>query len=178
MDLVVNAPLKAGMKWYRCNDLYIYLADYKREALAALAAKLPLPVFAPPPTTLAGGISAFLDTVDSRLSSSRFQAGLSRCFIGVGLARVPDDQLGEGTFRTYTGPASVASLKANFAPADYDYSEEKIMLSDITNDIVVEAAEDTDTDGVEDVDLDQDEESSGSDSEGDEVGGGRGGAAY
>lgn len=89
MDLVVNAPLKAGILRERCDELFEYMTAWKVDRLKQLA--LPekerkLVVFKPPKPTITSGLRTVLKVEEECLGTTAFQASMKRCFVSVGLA--------------------------------------------------------------------------------------------
>ena len=96
MDLVVNAPLKAGIRRERCTSLYDYFQEWKVKRLEELVKPMEqqkIPAWSPPKPDIAQGLRTVLEVERTTLASASFQASLQRCFVSVGLTRDPTTQL-------------------------------------------------------------------------------------
>jgi hypothetical protein len=83
MDLVVNATLKAALRRLRLGRLFIDFQNWRHQyAVAAGDAK---PVFNPPPILECQGVLDLLKAASDAFSSQKFQSGMTRAFIKVGL---------------------------------------------------------------------------------------------
>lgn len=84
MDLVVNAPVKNGIRNARIQSLFEYFQSWKIRRLQE-ATKPPdqqvLPAYDPPAPTLASGLLCLFDVMRSKFSTESFQAGLRRAFV-------------------------------------------------------------------------------------------------
>lgn len=114
MDLVVNGPLKAHMRYFRCAALYNYFQGWRaaREADAeapgadAGGAGAGVVPFAPPKPTLLDGLNVLQTVSAGVFSSPAFKAGLVRAFVSVGLA-VGGPEVGGGFARYESGSRGV-----------------------------------------------------------------------
>ena len=89
MDLVVNGPVKAGIRRKRIEVIFNYFQNWKIKRLqhAAVPAQQELPpAFAPPKPTQAEGIKTVLEVLNTTLTTEKFQESMRRCFVAVGLA--------------------------------------------------------------------------------------------
>ena len=79
MDLVVNGPIKAGIRRFRIEALFNYFQSWKIKRLQHAAVKdqqgLP-PAFAPPKPTQADGLLILLDVLNKNLTTDAFQASM------------------------------------------------------------------------------------------------------
>ena len=92
MDLVVNAPLKAGIRRMRCDQLFDHFQvwKFKRVQEAAKAADVrKLPPWAPPKVSVADGIRTVIKVEETELATPDFRQSMSRCFVSVGLKKDP-----------------------------------------------------------------------------------------
>jgi hypothetical protein len=112
MDLVVNGPLKAGVRRAIVEEFYDHFQAFRIQALKAEKEGRQRPNYEPPPITLQQGLMAVMDVFDTRFQDDDFQSGMKRCFVKVGLA--PTDDMG---FVNYTGPKK-GVLPAAFVAAD------------------------------------------------------------
>ncbi len=116
MDLVVNGPLKAHMRRFRCASLFAYFQCWKVKWLQELlktAGTRVMPAFAPPKPMLIDGMNMLRMVSAEVFSNADFKAGLVRAFVKVGLAEHPDT----GTFCNYTSH-SRGTMPEILAPAD------------------------------------------------------------
>jgi hypothetical protein len=96
MDLVVNGPVKSGIRRIRVQSIFDYFQNFKiRRLQHDSSAGLP-PAFAPPKPTQAEGITTVLRVLQDSLSTDSFRESMRRCFIHVGLWRDA-----EGNFDVY-----------------------------------------------------------------------------
>ena len=96
MDLVVNGPVKSGIRRIRVQSIFDYFQIFKiRRLQHDSSAGLP-PAFAPPKPTQAEGITTVLRVLQDSLSTDSFRESMRRCFIHVGLWRDA-----EGNFDVY-----------------------------------------------------------------------------
>ena len=92
MDLVVNAPLKAGIRSVRCNQLFDYFQSWKLKRLqeASKPANVrKLPPWAPPKMSIADGIRAVIEVEETVLATPKFRKSMRKCFVSVGLKKDP-----------------------------------------------------------------------------------------
>ena len=99
MDLIVNGPVKSGIRAGRCENLFSYFQNWKIERLKAAAAKppLPLPKFSPPKPTVLDGLKMVEKVCADTFSKASFKEKMRTCFVQVGLVK---DESGE--FVKYT----------------------------------------------------------------------------
>ena len=135
MDLVVNGPLKAHMRRFRCASLFAYFQSWKLKWLQELlkpAGTRVMPAFTPPKPVLIDGLN-MLRTVSAEVfSKDEFKQGLVRAFVKVGIAESVDT----GNFYNYTSH-SRGSMPAILAPADSP-SEEQLTLGNIAAELELE----------------------------------------
>lgn len=99
MDLIVNGPLKAGIRRARIEDLFSFFQSWKIARLQHMAKKdgtLP-PAFKPPKPTLAKGLLTIFKVIKENLETPRFKQSMKQCFVHVGLSKGPD-----GTYAVYS----------------------------------------------------------------------------
>ena len=152
MDLVVNGPLKAHMRKFRCCALFKYFQSWKVEVTEELKKDVKeriIPVFAPPKPMLIDGLNTLRKVSAEVFSSSPFKAGLVRAFITVGL--VKEDT--SGAFVKYTSH-SRGDMPPILAPVDSPLKEE-FTLGEL----------DCDSDDCESDDCDSDSDDGGDGSE-------------
>ena len=135
MDLVVNGPLKAHMRRFRCASLFAYFQSWKLKWLQELlkpAGTRVMPAFTPPKPVLIDGLN-MLRTVSAEVfAKDEFKQGLVRAFVKVGLAESVDT----GNFCNYTSH-SRGSMPAILAPADSP-SEEQFTLGNVAAELELE----------------------------------------
>ena len=93
MDLVVNAPLKAGIRRMRCNSLFEEFQRFKIKRLTELAkppAQRKLPKWNPPKPKLVDGLRTVIEVEETTLCTPKFRESMRRCFIAVGLIAKPE----------------------------------------------------------------------------------------
>ena len=109
MDLVVNGPVKAGIRRFRIEALFNYFQSWEIKRLQHDAVKdqqeLP-PAFAPPKPSQAAGLLILLDVLNKNLCTEAFEASMRKCFVTVGFARSSD-----GEYVQYS-PAKKGYLKS------------------------------------------------------------------
>jgi hypothetical protein len=99
MDLLVNGPIKAGIRRARVDALFGFLQNWKIQRLQHAAKKdgtLP-PEFKPPKPTQAQGLLCLFSVVKESLMTPKFKQSMKECFYHVGLAPDPD-----GKFAVYS----------------------------------------------------------------------------
>ena len=74
MDLIVNGPVKAGIRRARCEALYDYFQSWKVKRLQAQVNKTPLPKFQPPKPKVTDGLLTLLKVCDETFATDAFQA--------------------------------------------------------------------------------------------------------
>jgi hypothetical protein len=144
MDLVVNGPLKAHMRSFRCAALFRYFQSWKlkwAEELQKPAGTRVMPSFAPPKATLTEGLKMLGNVSKEVFSSPEFKAGIVRAFVKVGLVKESS-----GRFAEYTSH-SRGEMPVILAPAD-SLSKDQFAL------------------GVGELDADSDDDSDGGDGDG------------
>ena len=97
MDLVVNGPVKSGIRRRCITAVFDYFQSFKIKRLQHKPADGLPPAFASPKPTQAQGITTVLAVLQESLSTDSFKASMRRCFISVGLWR----QEGNGDFMLY-----------------------------------------------------------------------------
>jgi len=135
MDLVVNGPLKAHMRSFRCASLFAYFQSWKlkwlQELLKPVGTRV-MPAFLPPKPVLIDGLN-MLRTVSAEVfSKDEFKQGLMRAFVKVGLAESVDT----GNFYNYTSHFR-GSMPTILAPAD-SLSEEQFTLGKVAAELELE----------------------------------------
>ena len=93
MDLVVNAPLKAGIRRERCSQLYEYFQLFKNERYKQLAKPAhvrKMPAWDPPKPKLVDGLRTVLKVEETTLRTAKFKESMRKCFIAVGLVKESD----------------------------------------------------------------------------------------
>ena len=88
MDLVVNGPVKAGIRRERIAAIFEYFQNWKIKRLqhdAVVGQDKPPPAFQPPKPKVAEGLRTLLNVLDGSLSTKEFKASLRKCFVEVGL---------------------------------------------------------------------------------------------
>lgn len=113
MDLVVNAPLKAGIRRDRIQNMFTYFQTWKFERLQDQllpADQQKRPPFNPPKPTLRDGLLSLFRTLTTTLATNKFQAALARCFIEA--CQAPRE---DGSFVTYTNHRRGSVVKAAMA---------------------------------------------------------------
>ena len=114
MDLVVNSPVKSGIRREAAAKLFDLFQQWKFERIRAERDKKELPVFAPPKPKVSDGIKMLIKVVTENLATEKFLKSLRRCFVDVGL--VPYEQTEtESTYRPYTEHKR-GSLNPNLFP--------------------------------------------------------------
>ena len=122
MDLVVNGPLKAHMRRFRCASLFAYFQSWKLKWLQGLlkpAGTRVMPAFTPPKPVLIDGLNMLRTVSAEAFSKAEFKQGLVRAFVKVGLAESVDT----GNFYNYTSH-SRGTMPAILAPADSPSEEQ------------------------------------------------------
>ena len=99
MDLIVNGPVKAGIRQARITAIFNFFQSWKIARLQHLAAKLDTlpPDFLPPKPTQAQGLLTVFDVFTATFEKPSFQESMRECFKVVGLAPLPD-----GSFTVYS----------------------------------------------------------------------------
>ena len=96
MDIVVNAPLKAGIRRVRCGALYDYFQSWKIKRLQELVKPeqhRQLPAWAPPKPSVADGVRTVIEVENTTLATPEFRKSMVQCFIKVGLRVDPHTKL-------------------------------------------------------------------------------------
>ncbi len=157
MDLVVNGPLKAHMRRFRCAELFNYFQSWKRTwavEIAKPAGTRVMPTFLPPKPKLIDGLNTLADVSKNVFSTPAFKKGVASAFVKVGLIKESS-----GKFTEYTSH-SRGDMLLILAPADSVKVEEFAIVD-------LEAAEDLDADvGLEAADGLHDESDGGSNNAG------------
>ena len=102
MDLIVNGPIKSGIRRERIQALFDYFQNWKIDRLKFLADKdrraeaLP-PAFQPPKPTQTQGLLIVFKVIKQSLETPAFQESMKKCFQKVGLTRLDD-----GSFAVYS----------------------------------------------------------------------------
>ena len=99
MDLIVNGPVKAGIRRARVTALFNFFQGWKIERLQHIAAKrttLP-PEFKPPKPTQAQGLLIVFQVMKETLETPAFEESMRKCFQIVGLAPAED-----GSYSVYS----------------------------------------------------------------------------
>ena len=98
MDLVVNGPVKSGIRRRRIQSVFNYFQSFKIQRLQHNVANGPPPAFTPPRPTQAEGITTVLKVLKEELTRDSFKDSMRRCFINVGLWKAA----GASDFAIYT----------------------------------------------------------------------------
>ena len=98
MDLIVNGPVKAGIRQARVTAIFNFFQSWKIARLQHMAAKLDTlpPDFPPPKPTQAQGLLTLFDVFKATFEKLCFQESMRTCFKVVGLPPLPD-----GSFTVY-----------------------------------------------------------------------------
>jgi hypothetical protein len=88
MDLVVNATLKAALRRLRLGRLFINFQNWRHQYAIAVANMKP--VFDAPPILESHGVLDLLTAASGAFSSQKFQSGMTRAFVKVGLLPRPN----------------------------------------------------------------------------------------
>jgi hypothetical protein len=135
MDLVVNGPLKAHMRRFRCAALFSYFQSWKVKWLQELlkpAGTRIMPAFTPPKPVLIDGLNMLRAVSAEVFAKDEFKQGLVRAFVKVGLAV----SIGTGTFYNYTSH-SRGSMPTILAPTDSP-SDEQFTLGNVAAELELE----------------------------------------
>ena len=99
MDLIVNGPVKAGIRQARVTAIFNFFQSWKIARLQHMAAKLDTlpPDFRPPKPTQAQGLLTLFDVFKTTFEKLSFQESMRECFKLVGLTPLPD-----GSFTVYS----------------------------------------------------------------------------
>jgi hypothetical protein len=138
MDLVVNGPVKAAIRAKRCEQLYVYLLQFKARWASELNKPVGvrnMPTFSPPKVAQPEGIRTLLATWQGRFASFEFREGLRRCFTNVGLRPIAGTE--PPSFRNYTG-GRLGTVARAFVPAD-SAGDDAFVLGDIAAEVEVES---------------------------------------
>ena len=73
MDLIVNGPVKAGIRRARCDELFDFFQNWKIQRLQALAQKKPLPKFQPPKPKVADGLRIVCKVCNETFETEKFK---------------------------------------------------------------------------------------------------------
>jgi hypothetical protein len=134
MDLVVNGPLKAHMRRFRCTELFNYFQSWKLTWATELAKPVGtrvMPAFLPPKPKLIDGLQTLAKVSKDVFSTPAFQKGVQSSFVKVGLVKGALDK-----FVEYTSHSREEILLI-LAPADSVKAEEFAVVD-------LEAADDPD----------------------------------
>ena len=88
MDLVVNGPVKAGIRRERIAAIFDYFQNWRIKRLqhdAVVGQDKPAPAFQPPKPKVAEGLLTLLSVLDGSLGTEDFKASLRKSFVDVGL---------------------------------------------------------------------------------------------
>jgi hypothetical protein len=88
MDLVVNATLKAALRRLRLGRLFIDFQNWRHQYAVTLSNIKP--AFEPPPILECDGVLDFLKAASDAFSTPKFQTGMTRAFVKVGLLPLPN----------------------------------------------------------------------------------------
>ncbi len=146
MDLVVNGPLKAHMRRFRCTELFNYFQSWKltwATELAKPAGTRVMPAFLPPKPLLIDGLNTLTTVSKDVFATPAFKKGVASAFVKVGLIKAPS-----GKFVEYTSH-SRGDMLLILAPADSVKAEEFAVVDleapdDLDADVGLEAAEESD----------------------------------
>ena len=130
MDLVVNGPVKAGIRRKRIEALFNFFQTWKITRLQHDAVKdqqLAPPAFLPPKPTQQEGLRIVLDVLKTALATESFKASMAKCFVAVGLAEQAD-----GTFVEYS-VARKGFLKS--VMPQVQMSEEAVSVGELASEV-------------------------------------------
>jgi hypothetical protein len=88
MDLVVNATLKAALRRLRLGRLFIDFQNWRHQY--AIAVGNMKPIFDPPQILESHGVLDLLTAASEAFSNEKFQSGMTRAFVKVGLLPRPN----------------------------------------------------------------------------------------
>lgn len=112
MDLVVNGPVKSGIRRDRIDGLFNYFQTWKfqrAQQLALPASERNFSAFSPPKPTLTCGLLSLLKICRSTFKTDNFKANLKRVFVEV--CQAPKE---DGSFQRYCNHQRGSMAKALF----------------------------------------------------------------
>ena len=163
MDIVVNAPVKAGVRRDRTKGLFNYFQAWKIERLkAALDPLKTIPAFAPPKPKVSDGIQTLLRVCNSTFVDKSFINSLEKSFVDCCLAPI-DVTDTDKEYKVYRSHKHGSMAKSFFSPSFIP--PEQGSLGDLVADVDVFTRNDGDMgeSDVEESDEESDEESEESD---------------
>ena len=94
MDLVVNGPVKAGIRRARIDALFSFFQSWKIKRLQHLSKKdgTPPPEFTPPKPKQSEGLMTLFKVMNEVFLTDKFKLSMRKCFEQVGLAKGDDGQ--------------------------------------------------------------------------------------
>lgn len=154
MDLVVNGPLKAGIRRARAGAHYAEYQKYRVEALKAQLEKRDIPEWLPPKAKLHEGLLALLDVMETRFCEQEFKEGMARVFVKVGLAPMEN-----GDYMQYTG-INKGTLPTAMRQAD-DLADCEFKVGDAIAQLAMQPRDEQDNDDEDEFDDGEDEDMPG-----------------
>jgi hypothetical protein len=146
MDLVVNGPLKAHMRRFRCAALFDYFQSWKLKWTLELqkpANTRVMPAFLPPKPLLIDGLNTLTTVSKDVFATPAFKKGVASAFVKVGLVKASS-----GTFVEYTSH-SRGDMLLILAPADSVRAEEFTRDAVVDLDADLDAAEEPDDESAD-----------------------------
>ena len=133
MDLVVNGPIKHGIRNARAMALYSYFQSWRIARMSAQLNHTPLPPFAPPKPKVEDGLRTLLDVLSTNLATPKFEKSMVKTFVQVGLLKEHEQYV------QYSGKGKGA-LMAGGIPRDTSVDGEDFSptFADLAVDVVVE----------------------------------------
>ena len=86
MDLIVNGPVKSGIRRERCDMLFDYFQSWKLARMVAQRDNKPLPKFQPAKPKVADGLRILRKVCKSTFETEKYKLSMRECFVNVGLA--------------------------------------------------------------------------------------------
>ena len=131
MDLIVNGPIKAGIRRARIEDLFSYIQSWKIARLQHAAQKdgtLP-PEFKPPKPSQAKGLLILFKVIKENLETQAFKKSMKLCFQHVGLTKGPG-----GEFAVYH--ASRKGVLTQTIP-QVNYSDDAVSVGEVASELAL-----------------------------------------
>ena len=132
MDLVVNGPMKAGIRNARAMALYNYFQSWRIARMSAEINHKPLPPFAPPKPTVEDGLRTLLEVIDTNLATSAFQKSMVKTFVQVLLLKDQKTQ----QYMKYSGKGK-GSLIVGGIPKEEESDDTSCTFADLAVDVAV-----------------------------------------
>lgn len=144
MDLVVNATLKAAMRRLRLGRLFIDFQNWRHQyAVANGDAK---PVFDPPPILESHGVLDLLKAASDAFSSQKFQCGMTRAFVKVGLLPVQRTTTGAAVYQMYPHehPSSYGKWVADLQVTQFTPNDQVFCVDELFDELALISFESAD----------------------------------